>query len=217
MLLVMEKDSFSFLELQAGGERLADGGAEGDVVVAEGVVGDGVEFLKVDLAVGGKDTVVDGHVDDLTDKAAGGGVVALHAALEREGQLGEDGRVNALALLGVPAGTRDLVGHVVARNDADVVGGNEVLDVGDADGESAAREDVGGGLVVIADADRDLALLAYAAPSGIHGVGGAVLVIRADDQHGHGIKGGLCAYVFSHFHISFFVARRLLFCVIIIA
>ena len=51
---------FVAFELYAGGERLADGGAEGDVVVAEGVVGDGVEFLKVDLAVGGKDTVIDG-------------------------------------------------------------------------------------------------------------------------------------------------------------
>ena len=109
-----KKDSFSFLELQAGGEGLADGGAEGDVVVAVGVVGDGVEFGKVYLAVCGKDTVVDGYVDDLADKAAGGRIVALEAALKRHRQLGEDGRVNALAFCRVPAGALDLVGSVKA-------------------------------------------------------------------------------------------------------
>ena len=71
------------LELQAGGEGLADGGAEGDVVVAVGVVGDGVKFGEVDLAVGGKDTVVNGHIDDLAHEAAGVRIVAFEAALER--------------------------------------------------------------------------------------------------------------------------------------
>lgn len=208
---------FLFLELQACGEGLVDGGTEGDVVVAEGVVGDGVEFAEVDLAVCGKNAVVDGDVDDLADKAAGGRVVALEAALEREWQLCEQGCVNAFAFLGVPAGALDLVGHIVTRNDADVVGRNEIVNVGNADGESATRKHVCGGLVVVADADRDLTLFAYAAPSGIHGVGHACFVVSADNKHGHGIKGGLCAYVFSHFHISFSPRGDCCFCVIIIA
>ena len=57
---VRVKVLFLFLfEFQAGGECLADDGAEGYVVVAEGVVGDGVERAEVHLAVMGKDSVVD--------------------------------------------------------------------------------------------------------------------------------------------------------------
>ena len=100
------------LQLQAGGEGFADGGAEGDVVVTVGVVGYGVKFGEVYLAVGGKNAVVDGHVDDLANEAAGVRIVAFEAALEGEGKLGKDGRVNALALRGVPAGALDLVGGV---------------------------------------------------------------------------------------------------------
>ena len=103
----------------------------------------------------------------------------------------------------MPAGTLDLVGGVEARGEADVVGGDKILDVGDTDGEGAACEDVGGGLVVVADADRDLALLADAAPGGVHSVGYAGGVIGANDKHGHRIKGGFCSDVLSHIFCPF--------------
>ena len=206
-----------FFKLQAGGEGLADGVAEGDVVMAEGVVGDGVEFAEVDLAVRGKNLVVDGDVDDLADEAAGSRIVALYTAFEREGQLGENGRVNALAFLGVPAGTLDFVGDVVARHDADVVGCNEVVNVGNADGERALRKQVGGRLVVVADTDGDLVLLADAAPGGVHGVWDSLLVVSADDQHGHGVKRCFCTNVLSHFVSPSRHLWRLLFSLIIIS
>ena len=171
--------------------------------MAVGVVGDGVKFGEVYLAVGGKNAVVDGHVDDLADEAAGVRIVAFEAALEGEGKLGKDGCVNALALRGVPAGTLDLVRDVEAGRQSDVVGGDEVVDVGNADGKGTACEHVCGGLVVVADADRDLALLADSAPGGVHSVGGAGLVIRADDKHRHRIKGRFCPDVLSHIFVPF--------------
>jgi hypothetical protein len=50
----------------------------------------------------------------------------------------------------------------------------------------------------MAQVNDDLVRPADAAPGGVHGVGGTVLVVCADDEHWLGMENGLCAEILTH-------------------
>ena len=135
-------------------------------------------------------------VDDLSHQAAALGVIAHQFALQGHGQLVDERGVHKFRAGGVPARLLQFPGLRVARGDSHIVAGHQLLRGGHADGEGLPGQDIGGGLVPLADAHGDLAGLADAAPGGVHGVGSAVLPVGGQDQHRLGIGPGLGAEAF---------------------
>ena len=165
--------------------------------MADAVVADGVQFLCIHLAQLVQNALVGGDIDDLTD--ADTVLVELQElTLHGHGQFLNDGGVDELALHGVEARAGELVGGIVGRDDAHVVAGDHGGGGGEADREGLGLFDVLGGLVVVSEADHDQVGVVDAAPGRVHGVGGAVLGVGADDEDGHGVEPGLFAEVFAH-------------------
>ena len=96
------------------------------------------------------------------------------------------------------AGPGEFVGKAVAGDDAHIVAGHQLLGRGHGDGEGLGVQDVGGGLVVFADAQGDLVDLADAAPGGVHAVGDPVGAVGGQDEDGLGIADGIGTEVFTH-------------------
>lgn len=165
----------------------ADGVAEGEVVEAGGVPGDGVELADVDFAVG-EDAGVGRGVDNLANDE-GASVLALahlyHAALHGDGVLVDDWGVDVGALGGGEACADHFVGHIVAADDAEVVALDDGAGVGIAEGEGAVEAQVVGG-AVFGEHEAYAVALALSAPGGHHDVGGAVGVVGADHEGGLG-------------------------------
>ena len=93
----------------------------GVVSVHPGVVGDGPQLGGIDLAVG-HDRLVGGDVDDPSDEDLRLLVVTHDLAFGGERELVEHGGVHIGGLRSVESGSGDLVGDVVARDYADIVG-----------------------------------------------------------------------------------------------
>ena len=70
--------------------------------------------------------------------------------------------------------------------------------VGKADSECASGLNVSGGLVAGAQAKHHFVGIVQAAPGSVHGVGSAVFIIGANNQHRQGIKPGLGSEIFTH-------------------
>ena len=75
----------------------------------------------------------------------------------------------------------DLVLHVAAAGDAEVVALGHRAGVGEAEGEGLVEADVLGGLVA-AELEADLVALVLATPGGHHHVGVALGVVGGDHQ-----------------------------------
>ena len=167
------------------------------VAVADAVVADEVQGLGVHLTRPVQNALVGGDIDNLTDTNAV--LVELQElTLHGHGQLLDNGGVDELALHGVEARAGKLVGDIVGRDDAHVVAGDHGIGGGEADREGLCLLDVLGGLVVVGQADHNQVGVVDAAPGRVHGVGGAVLGIGADDEDGHGVEPGFLAEVFTH-------------------
>lgn len=67
-------------------------------------------------------------------------------------------------------GAGNLIGHLGAGDDAQIVAGDDLIGSADADGEGTAMQQVFCGLVVIRDADGDLIFFRDAASGSIHAV-----------------------------------------------
>lgn len=164
-----------------------------------GVEGDETHLLEVGLAVGCQVFLVGQDVDDLGNEVVSGGALLVafgNAAFQGEGEVGEYGCVDFLGFGVVPAGLGNLVGRVFAAGDAYVVGGYQGLLGGEGHGEFIVSVKVlGGGMR--AHGDHDFFSIPLSAPCCIHGVGGAIVVVGADDQHGLGEEPGLG---FERFH-----------------
>ena len=173
-------------------EGLSCDGAEGDVVGAVYVESQGAELGDIDLAVG-EDGIVHAGVDDVAEAVAVFGLVGIELTLHADGVVGEDGGIDVGGSFGVQAASEDFVGDFVAGDDAHVVGCLHVLLLRDVDGEGPGAQEVLRGLVVGAEAEEDLVVVADCAPCGVHGVGGAVFVVGADYQDGLGVDEGLPA------------------------
>ena len=130
-------------------------------------------------------------------------------ALQRHRQLVDERRVHRAGLAGVEAGLLHLGRLAVARDHPHIVGGDGVGRVGKADGEILPGQDVGRSVVVFAEAEHHLAGVVQAAPGRVHGVGGAVGVIGAHDQHRQRVEPGLCAKICPHRKSLLCLSKRL--------
>ena len=65
--------------------------------------------------------------------------------------------------------------------------------------ERLAGHQIFSSLVTRVHTDGDFRLLADAAPSRVHGVGGSIRIVGADDEHRHGIANRFRSKVLSHF------------------
>ena len=83
-----------------------------------------------------------------------------------------------------------------------IVGLHKKRFCGDVHREGLALEDVLRGPVACAEAQKDLMVIAYGSPCGVHCIDCAVIVVCADNQHGLWINKGLFAYVYSHSFLS---------------
>ena len=187
-------------DLLAVRERAADGLAETEIGMRHGLVDDGIELLYVDPSVR-ENALLRRDVHDLADETAALSVRGLHPALECKGKLGEKRRVNAFRGDGGPSAFFYLILFLCAADDADVIGGCHGRGGCNAHGEGAALQKVFRRLMVLADADGDLRLLADAAPRGVHRIRCSVLCVGAEDQDGHRVQPGLCSKAFSHFRL----------------
>ena len=142
--------------------------------------------------------LIHADVDDFAHQAAGFGVIADQLAFQRDGQLGNQGRVHEGGFFGVEASLAKLIRLLVARYQTYIIARGHVLRIRHADGKGTARQDILGGLVPSADAHGNLLILADAAPRGVHGVGHAVFIISGQDEHRLRIAKGLCAKALSH-------------------
>ena len=152
----------------------------GIVSVHPGVVGDGPQLSGIDLAVG-HDRLVGGDVDDPSDEDLHLLVVTHDLAFGGQWELFEHGGVNVGGLRGVESRPGDLVGDIVARYNADIVGCHDGVHGCRAHGERAGALEVGSGPMGAVDAYGDPVLAHDPAPGGVHGVGGPVLVVCSDD------------------------------------
>ena len=190
------------LQVPAFLERLACDGAQCNVVGAVDVKGEGAELEDIDLAAG-EYGFVDAGIDDVAEAVAVFRLVGLEFTLHADGVVGEDGGIDMGGFLCVEAASEDFVGDFVAGDDSHVVGLLHVLLLRDVDGEGPGAQEVLRGLVVGAEAEEDLVVVADCAPCRVHGVGGAVFVVGPDYQDGLGVDEGFPAHVFSHCGASF--------------
>ena len=123
-------------------ERAADDRAEADIGLVERIIGDGRDLIHVDLALRREIGLVYADVHDLADEAAALRVIAHDAAGNGDGQLIDAGRVDEFGLCGMEAGTGELVRHLVAGHQPDIVAGDDLLRRAHADGERAAGQQV---------------------------------------------------------------------------
>ena len=172
-------------------------------MVIHGIVGDGLEFRYIQLAVLSQNGFVRAHIDDLAHQPAGVGIVGDQPAFQCHGQLVNERCVHKQGFGGVKTSLGELVRFFVAADDAHIVTGCRVFGSCHGYGEGFPCQEILGGLVVGIYADGDLLFLADAAPGGIHGVGGAVGIVSADDVHGHGITHRLGAEILSHSFLPF--------------
>ena len=96
------------------------------------------------------------------------------------------------------AGAGELVRHLLAGHQPDIVAGDDLLRRAHADGERAAGQQVLHRSVRRADAERKLLIVADAAPGGVHGAGRAILAIGSQNEHRLRINACMCAKILSH-------------------
>ena len=149
---------------------------------------DRFEFLNVDFAVGGQYRFVGVYVDDFAEETAGGVVVTYYLTFQAHRQFLNHRCVHVGSFYGVETCLADFVGFLVAALDAKVVALGYVFGGCNAHRERAFYFEVGDGLVGGGEADADFCVVSDAAPCGVHCVGIAVGVIRADYQHRHRVE-----------------------------
>ena len=176
----------------------SDDRAEADIGLVERIIGDGRDLVHVDLALRREIGLVHADVHDLADEAAALRVIAHNTAGNGDGQLIDAGRVDEFGLRGMEAGAGELVRHLVAGHQPDIVAGDDLLRRAHADGERAAGQQVLHRAVRRADAERQLLIIADAAPGGVHGAGRAVLAIGSQNEHRLRINACMCAKILSH-------------------
>ena len=66
------------------------------------------------------------------------------------------------------------------------------------DGKSASCLDILSGPVAGAQAEDHLIGIVQSAPGSVHGIGSAVFIVGADDQHRQWIKPGFCPKILTH-------------------
>ena len=165
-----------FREFLTRAPGLSDDFADGAVGHGSGVENDGLELLQVHLSVR-QDALVGTHVHDLANEDAVGPTHDL--ALEGEGVLIDNRSVHVGAGRHGETDLRDLVGNLVAADEAEVIGLRHGADIGKTHGEGAGQFDIVGGLV-LGHRDHDLLVVVLAGPRRHHHVRGMVLVPRRD-------------------------------------
>ena len=152
------------------------------------VIADRGQLGNVYLAVLCQNRVIYADVNDFTDEDFAVFIVGKHSAFQRHGQLLDDGGVNLVTLYGCEAGMGKFVGDILAGKYTYIVGGCQLAFGSRADGEGFAGEDVGGSFVRLVKGQGNLRVVTDIAPGGVHGIGGAILVVGTDDKNRHGIK-----------------------------
>ena len=179
-------------------ERAADDRAKADIGLIERIIGDGRDLVHVDLTLRREICLVHADIHDLADEAAALRIIAHNAAGNGDGQLIDAGRVDEFGLCGMEAGAGELVRHLVAGHQPDIVAGDDLLRRAHADGKRAAGQQVLHRAVRRADAERKLLIVADAAPGGVHGAGRAILAIGSQNEHRLRINACMCAKILSH-------------------
>ena len=172
-------------------EGLAHLFAQHQVVVVHGVIGNGPELGNIHLAAVAQDGFIGGNIDDLAHQAAGFRIIGDDLALQCHGKLVDEGRVHKFGFDSMEAGFGELIRLLIAADDAHIVAGGYPFCGGHGHGEGLPGDQILGGLVGGVHADGDLPILADAAPGGVHGIGGAVGVVGADDVDRHRVTHGL--------------------------
>ena len=144
-------------------EGAAHGFTQHHIGIVEGVEGDRLRLAYIHMAVRVQHALIHADVDDLAYHAAGFGVIADQLAFQRDGQLGNQGRIHEGGFFGVEASLGKLIRLLVARHQTHIIARGHVLRIRHADGKGTARQDILGGLVPSADAHGNLLILADAA------------------------------------------------------
>ena len=197
-MLVLHSTAVALFERQAVLKRLTDFFAQNQIVVIHGIVGDRLELGNIHFAVFIQYGFVYGNVDDPAYQAAGFGIIGDQLTLHSHRQFINQRCVHKGGLGSVEACLGKFVRLLVTGDDAHIIAGCHILCSGHRYGKCFPRKDVLGGLVVLADTDGDLCLLADTALGGIHGVRCAVSAVSGDDVHRHRVTHGLGSEIFSH-------------------
>ena len=156
-----------------------------------------------------EDALLGSDVDNLAHDAVHR--LGLHhlgqLALHGHGEFVDDGGVDTVAADSVVASAFKLVGGLVACGDAEVVSHIHMVAVGDADGEGFCLEDVLRCFVTFADEEGYFVHVTNHAPSGIHYVHAAALVIGGHHQNRHRVHSRYNSKVFFHCSICIIVLR----------
>ena len=139
-------------------EGFAYGVSEDNIGVVKGVESDGLCLFHIDLAFC-QDALVDADIDDITHHAAGLGIIALETALESNGKLFDERRVDKLGGLRVEARTGKFVLDDVTRGKSHIVAFRDMVGVRHRDGKGAARENVLCRFVLRGDAHSEFVFL----------------------------------------------------------
>lgn len=192
------------LKRLAVAEGVADAAFHYIVAVARGVVADRGELFDREFSVLVEHRFVGCHVHDFAEQEFGFFVVAYKLAFQRERKFRNQRGIDMGAPDRCQAGMGELVGHLVARGDAQIVNGLDVLLVRHAHGERLAGKDVRHGLMAMRHVNGHLVRIANGAPSGHHRIRGTILVIGRNDQCRLRVEISLDSKILTHRKTPFF-------------